>query len=177
MERRCSSGSTGDRLTPAIRTDAGASKSDLRLRERPAPFQSTPASMIAGIVLVDDPLLSFFFFHHAFARANGPFSNFFPFRVQLFQNIPSTTNRNCNLSRFMLHVLFSILLFLILLFDHLGDQCAFAVIVLVSLRFFINFPPSPITTLYVYHRSLRWSRRYGHRSPHVCLLPTRCLML
>ena len=142
MERRCSSGSIGEHLTAATRTDAGASKSDLRLRSARVPF-NTPASMIAGILLVDDRSFLYLSSTTPLPGLNGP-----SFRMQLFQNIPFTTNRN--ISRFMILFLY---FFLILLFGHLGDQCAFALVVVVSLRLCTSFSPhSPITILYVYHR-------------------------
>jgi len=130
MERRCSSGSIGEHLTAATRTDAGASKSDLRLRSARVPF-NTPASMIAGILLVDDRSFLYLSSTTPLPGLNGP-----SFRMQLFQNIPFTTNRN--ISRFMILFLY---FFLILLFGHLGDQCAFALVVVVSLRLCTSFSP------------------------------------
>jgi hypothetical protein len=169
MERRCSSGSIGERLTPATRTDAGASKSDLRLRSARLPF-STPASMIAGIVLVDD---------HTFLYLSSTkplpglmaFFKFLSFRMQLFQDHTLHHKPQCNLSRFM--VLFLCFFFSDIVIGHLGDQCAFALIVLIFLRFCMNFPPpSPPPSQFCTYTTisflLRRSRRYGHRSTHVC---------
>ncbi|SRR6266849_10573832 len=100
------------------------------------------------------PHISFHFFHHAFARANGLFQYISSISKSTFSKHTPHHKSQCNLS-FTLHAswyFFCTSVFLILLFGHLGDQCVFALIVLVSLRFFIIFPPSPITTLYSYHR-------------------------
>ncbi|KAF8490847.1 hypothetical protein F5888DRAFT_1097144 [Russula emetica] len=130
--------------------------------------------MIAGIVLVEDH--SFLYPSSTPLPGLMAFLKFLPFRMQLFQNIPSTTNRNA-----IFHAswyFFCTSFFLILLFGHLGDQCVFALIVLVFLRLCMNFPPlSHHNSVRIpLFRCSRWSRRYGHRLPHVCFLP-RCLML
>jgi hypothetical protein len=179
MERHCSSDSIGERLTPAIRTDAGASKSDLRLRSALLPC-NTPATinMIAGIVLVEDH--SFLYPPSTPLPGLMAFFQFLPFRMQLFQNNTLHHKPQCNPSRFTVLFLY-FFFFLILLFGHLGDQCTFALIVLIFLCFCMNFPPLPSPPSH--HNSVRiplfrcsrWSRRYGHRS-HVCFL-LRCLML
>jgi len=66
------------------------------------------------------------------------FSNFFHFECNFFKTYPPTTN--CN-ATFHASWYFFCAFFLILLFGHLGDQCAFRLIVLVSLRLCISFPP------------------------------------
>lgn len=172
MERRFSSGSIGGRLTLVIRMDAGASKSDLRLHSARLPF-STPATMIVGVVLVDG---------HLFLQPSTPrlCQGQWPFQISsisnanFFKNIPSTTNRNAIPSHFM--VLFLCLFSDIVIWPSRGPVC-FRLIVLVSLRFCTSFSTFP------YHNSVsippfrcsRWSRRYGHMSPHVCFYPdARC---
>jgi len=137
MERRCSSGLIGERLTPAIRTDAGASKSDLHLLSARLPF-STPANMIAGIVLVDDH--SFLSLSSTPSRLlpNGmAFFKFISFRSQLFQNIPSTTNHKSifHASRFFFCTFFSD----IVIWPSRGP-----VYFSLSLCFCINFLPPPL---------------------------------
>lgn len=169
MERRCSSGSIGERLTPVIRMDAGASKSDLRLHSARLPF-STPASMIVGIVFVDDHSFLRRLPRHAFARVNGLFK-FLPFRMHLFQK---HTLHHKSQSHFT--VLFLCLFSDIVIWPSRGPVY-FRLIVLVSLRFCTSFPP------FSHHNSVRippfrcssWSRRYGHMSPHICFYPdARC---
>lgn len=64
------------------------------------------------------------------------FFKFLPFRMQ--QTLRHTTQ--CNLSRFM--VLFLYFVFSDIVIGHLGDQCAFG-LVLVFVRLCINLPPFP----------------------------------
>ena len=95
------------------------------------------------------PFISLPFFHATPLPGLMVFSNFFHFECNFFKDIPSTTSPNA-----IFHAswyFFCTSLFLILLFGHLGDQCAFGLVVLVSLRLCINFP-SPTPILYVYYR-------------------------
>jgi hypothetical protein len=91
-------------------------------------------------------LISLPFFHATPLPGLMAFFKFLPFRMQLFQK-HTLHKSQCNLSRFM--VLFLYFFFLILLFGHLGDQCAFGLVVLVSLCLCISFPPLP------HHNSVR----------------------
>jgi hypothetical protein len=155
MERHSSLGSIGERLTPAIRTDAGASKSDLRLRSARLPF-STPASMIAGIVLVDE---------HSFHYPSTPrlcqgygFFKFLSFRMQLFQKHTLPHKLQCNLSRFTLHGTF--LFSDIVIWPSRGSVCFrprsyFS----VPVYYLTPPPPSQFCTYTTVSLLLRWSRR------------------
>ena len=139
MERHSSSGSIGERLTRAIRTDAGASKSVLRVRNARLPFStrfSTRASSDRR--------------NHSFVYP-PPFSNFSPFRMQLqlFETYPPPQMQMQSLT---LHGTFSVLLSDIIIWPSRGPVC-FRPHVLISLRLCITplpHPPSSII-LYVYH--------------------------
>ncbi len=169
MEKLNSSGSIGEHLTRAIRTDVGGSKLDLTPCSAWLRFQHssdhdrrkscwTTAHLLLLSTLCQGPWV---------------FQISFKFACN-FQNIPSSTIA-------IFHAFngtFSVLPFLILLFGHLGDQCAFDVMFLF-LCLCINpfLPPSPfphrnvVRMIPLFRCSCAGPGDFGHRSPHVCFYP------
>ncbi len=142
----------------------------ISLHVAPGSAFSTPATMIAGNRL-GLPLICFPY--PPFARARGLFK--FPSNSHAtFKTYPPPQLQSFTLS----NGTFSVLPFLILLFGHLGDQCAFDVMFLF-LCFCINpfLPPSPfphrnvVRMIPPFRCSCAGPGDFGHRSPHVCFYP------